>query len=428
MKKENKTYELSLTENYVVDWGIQEALRELAQNAIDENSKGYEMEFDYDEDSEALIIKNNKATLNPNTLLLGNGNKQGDDNSIGKYGEGYKLALIVLLRENKGVHIYNNTQKWVPYFSESSVFEGVNTLHIDILESTQEDLQSVSFVITGITLEEYMEFQELCLYANEELKDSDVLQTHYGEILLNKEFKNQVFVGGLFVATKETFDSLNIGFNFNPKHITMGRDREYIWDYDMYEYGGRSIATIETLPDELYEKLIESPRACGIIYDEINLVYSLSKYAKFLKLFNDKYYHNNGLDKDVIVFGNAEYQYHSQQGVDNIYYDSKNIADLLSLCDNDRRKKYLDLATLYNDVGHKEKCMSRWDNSTLKDIVIRIAKTFDKNLKQEEFWYKFLQDDIPNLLDANEFSSVDYKSIKDKVHDSLRNELKKEGE
>ena len=49
-------YDLSLSRDYVSNWGTQEAIRELLQNAIDSNSNGHEMYIDYNSNKELLTI------------------------------------------------------------------------------------------------------------------------------------------------------------------------------------------------------------------------------------------------------------------------------------------------------------------------------------------------------------------------------------
>ena len=89
-----KVYPLSLTRGYVVSWGLREAVREIIQNALDSDS-----DFGYAIDGDTLTVISRYASLSPQTLLLGSSNKGGDISSIGQFGEGYKLALLVLTRD-----------------------------------------------------------------------------------------------------------------------------------------------------------------------------------------------------------------------------------------------------------------------------------------------------------------------------------------
>lgn len=106
-------YDLSLSRDYVSNWGTQEAIRELLQNAIDSNSNGHEMYIDYNSNKELLTIGNKYTSIGSEELILGNSSKRNDSSQIGCYGEGFKLALLVLLRNGYKVWINNCKKKMV---------------------------------------------------------------------------------------------------------------------------------------------------------------------------------------------------------------------------------------------------------------------------------------------------------------------------
>src|SRR5699024_3102626 len=115
-------YELSLTPDYVPDWGIVEAFRELFQNAVDQSSsEGNEMFWNYNSLDKVFTLGNKSSVLTTTSLLLGSSTKTEDESLIGKYGEGYKIALLVLTRLNKNVTIYNYGARevWRPKFIDS---------------------------------------------------------------------------------------------------------------------------------------------------------------------------------------------------------------------------------------------------------------------------------------------------------------------
>lgn len=97
-----RTFELTLSKDYTKNWGLQEALREIIQNAIDFSNEEENniMSINYDEETSTLSIANN-SILTKKTLLLGYTSKEDNPNSIGCFGEGYKLSLLVLNRLQK---------------------------------------------------------------------------------------------------------------------------------------------------------------------------------------------------------------------------------------------------------------------------------------------------------------------------------------
>ena len=104
-----KKCELTISSSYVPNWTIFNAIRELVQNALDQEfvDANNTMNMQYDEDKCELTISNKNSSLTTNTLLFGSTSKANDENQIGQFGEGYKIATMVLLREGKNITFYN---------------------------------------------------------------------------------------------------------------------------------------------------------------------------------------------------------------------------------------------------------------------------------------------------------------------------------
>ena len=103
-------FELPLTPNCVRDWYFGMAVRELIQNGLDQQSVDAKSLFsvDYDPDTQKLKFTNARSRLKVNTLLLGRSSKSNDEDTVGQFGEGYKIAALVLNRLGKTFTIYNN--------------------------------------------------------------------------------------------------------------------------------------------------------------------------------------------------------------------------------------------------------------------------------------------------------------------------------
>ena len=80
----NKNYEITISPNYVSNWGINEAIREILQNAIDADKNGYKKSIYYSGDT--LYINNEGISLSAKDLILGCSSKSDQDGMIGKYG------------------------------------------------------------------------------------------------------------------------------------------------------------------------------------------------------------------------------------------------------------------------------------------------------------------------------------------------------
>lgn len=142
-----KTIELSLSPKYVSGWGVEEAVREILQNAIDQKADGAEASVSYDRETPSILTDG--ARLKTSTLLLGESGKD-DERYIGKYGEGYKLALLVLTRERKPVKVVTDAETWTPEFRLSETF-GEESLQIDVEETGVPGGEFTEFRIGGIS-------------------------------------------------------------------------------------------------------------------------------------------------------------------------------------------------------------------------------------------------------------------------------------
>lgn len=217
------TYELTLNKAYVAHWGVPEAVRELIQNALDSDSP-FEFAFDKEDDgANTLTLTSANARLTPQTLLLGATSKAEATDKIGSFGEGYKIALLVLTREGRPVSIHNGDRVWTPFFRFSKRFD-------DDLLCISDDAapfknNGLSFLVSGLTDEEVQGIRESCLPMQQQI--GEVHKTSYGDILLQKP--GQLFVGGLFICKTE----LKFGYNMNPDRIKLERDRKTVDNFDL---------------------------------------------------------------------------------------------------------------------------------------------------------------------------------------------------
>lgn len=219
------SYQLTLSPNYVPNWGSGEALRELFQNGIDRMNEDPESKFSvtYDPLQRRLILGNPKTTLSKRTLLLGETTKDGVS-TLGKYGEGYKLALLVLIRLGCRVTIENSHEVWTPKIIKSRVFNA-ELIQIDVTKNKNND-GWLRYIIDGLTPELYSDFQDRCLLFH----TPEVFQTDYGRILLDDKFSGKVYCNSLFICT---VPNLKYGYDMLPKYIQLDRDRRKVEEFNL---------------------------------------------------------------------------------------------------------------------------------------------------------------------------------------------------
>lgn len=225
-------YELSLSPNYCKDWGVTEAIRELFQNAIDNKN---EMFYSYE--GTTFKIGNYSTKLDTSTLLLGNTSKNGKD-TIGQFGEGYKIAMLILTRMNKPMVIYNCQETWTPKIIKSRRYNS-DLLVVDVkkVRGLPNDLV---IEISNISAGEYQNIVDSILH----LQEYNCKKTKDGEILLSK--KGQIFVEGLHVCHNK---DLKYGYNFKSKYLELGRDRDIISSFNIMWETSRIWANLDEAVD-----------------------------------------------------------------------------------------------------------------------------------------------------------------------------------
>ena len=217
-----KTYSLSLNKDYVAHWGLAEAVRELIQNALDSDSP-FVYAFKKTEDTYSLSLRSEFTTLSPKTLLLGSTSKAENKDAIGSFGEGYKIALLVLTRLGRPVSIANGDKSWVPSFKYNGKFEQ------ELLVVTEASLPykhtGLTFEVGGLTVDDCESIRDSCLQMQGNV--GAVKSSYHGDILLERPGK--LYVGGLFICNTD----LDYGYNMHPSTIRLERDRQTVSSYDL---------------------------------------------------------------------------------------------------------------------------------------------------------------------------------------------------
>ena len=223
-------YELSISTDYVPDWTYVEAIREIFQNALDNEIANPEnkMGFNYDEENQRLTISNKTSVLNPESLLLGSSTKRDDKDTIGKHGEGYKIAFMVLLREGKDIKVYNYGAReiWETRLVKAKRYNNrlVPTIFINKQAIWSKVPNSdLTITIDNITSEEYKELVNKNLHLRDNVNYFEIPEN--GRILIDKEEKGNIYVKGLFVCKDK---DIEYGYDFEPKLIELDRDRKLV--------------------------------------------------------------------------------------------------------------------------------------------------------------------------------------------------------
>lgn len=228
-------YELSMTPGYAPDWTVVDAIREIFQNALDQETQvpDNKMSVNYDEETEVLTISNKNSVLEPSSLLLGATTKADDDSTIGQFGEGYKMATLVLMREGLELTIYNygKNEIWQPRFIKSRRYGKQQVLAFET--SRAESFikaykhNKLTFVVKHVDQEMYDKVVRSNLHLDNVYTSID---TEKGQILLDERMKHRLYVNGLYIST---CNDVEYGYNFKPKELKLGRDRKLLDAFDV---------------------------------------------------------------------------------------------------------------------------------------------------------------------------------------------------
>lgn len=350
-----KKYELSLSRNYVSSWGIEEAIRELLQNAKDSNGEDI---IDIDKSSGTITITNKNTSIPSSTLLLGNTSKKDDLDKIGQFGEGYKLALLVLLRDDKEVFIKNGNKNWIPSFEYSDNFE----CEVLCIAETEGNGNDLTFEISGFDSFELDELENEFLGLNGQAYNS--IQTSYGEILTDSDYKGKVFVDGLPVYEDDNFD---YGYNFKPCYVSLDRDRKSINIYELKRLTALSVACcVDNFA--FVDEVIDGKGRDGEYIKDENIEFDdefKEKYAKHLmNRFDIK-------EDDVVI--------------------NKNSSDLIEYVGRKTDKEIKEVPyKIYADILNSQLAYS-------SNVIQEVKKEKDNRDKVDDAWYEYEYSDYKDF-------------------------------
>ena len=240
--------------NYVPQWGAWEVVRELTSNAKDTGKS-----FRVYKENNNLIVEDDGEGLAIRHLLFGETEKPDKNAAIGQFGEGLKLAVLVLTRMDKIVEIQSGN-----LFITNGIKEigGVKTLNFKYREVEKRHG-------TKITVYDW-EFED---YQDQFIKlDDDKILTSndQGDILDDKK----LYIKGVYVKDLPDYE-----FGYNLNNMQINRDRNAVSDYDMRSCIGRLWAKIES--PEGWEYILKAIKNSNVEEKDIDFsLYYFSHEAK----------------------------------------------------------------------------------------------------------------------------------------------------
>lgn len=351
----NKNYEITISPNYVSNWGINEAIREILQNAIDADKNGYKKSIYYSGDT--LYINNEGISLSAKDLILGCSSKSDQNGMIGKYGEGFKLALVVLLRKGMNVYVDNNDKLWSPSFKVSEQF-GTQVLNIE--ESDNGRGEGLTFVISPVDQQLYNSLLNYFPCIDESF--GNVVNCENGQILLDKQFKGKMYVEGLYIQTDDNFQ---YGYNFNSDVVELDRDRKAINYYELRALTAQSIVTAEECNKEIFDAITKS---CVDVRDIEEVIDEASE--SFLEEYREQFYYENNLEENTLVATESVMKQLEQMDIDVPVVKGTEIQSYLIAKANDKLGIIEEAKEAIKNKDEKEEAFDNLKNSTYSKFMI----------------------------------------------------------
>jgi len=346
-------YPISL--QYRSHWNEWCCIRELVQNALDSDKETARI---YKQDGN-LIIEDEGKGMQIKHLLLGISEKQDKENARGQFGEGLKIALIVLKRLGYDVEVISNNLHCkvdvaeiegekclkINYEHNGLTFNGTKIIIHDYKGSTYED----KFVMNG----------------NKTILFHD---NFWGDII---EKRNDEKNGELYVKDIYVCDIKNSEFSYNLNRVQLEESRNVPNEYTVK----RNIANVWASCDNeaLWMKMFKAmERNRYERQAEFNFVYFRENVKEVIKKTFKKLYPNHVVrTSDVLV---KECIWRNKEVVD--WLDVVNHKDLIELLPTDRQ--FLEEYSKGEDIEVNEETLSLKEKKNL-EIARKIAKMVDPN-------------------------------------------------
>lgn len=223
-----------ITAAYVSDWGLREALREIIQNALDAG----DMQIGRHNGDDNHWVISNQGSFDREVLLLGNSIKS--DGAIGKYGEGMKLAMLVLARLSIAHRVITGNTLYMGFFAPESFEQptfNINEIKHDYSERVEFHIH---YDVSSIVHEIY--------------KDIDHGICEQG-----------LYVNGLYVSDLPGF---RYGYNMPNSMVNLDRDRRSVDTAVVKAYAAKLI-----LKEKTYAEIAD------LLFDQVQDVDSLFAFT-----------------------------------------------------------------------------------------------------------------------------------------------------
>lgn len=208
---------------YLKNWGLKQAMREVYQNFIDFGE--YSETITRVQTRSGVVL--NVTLMNkyePETLRflrIGNSDKNDNKNAIGKHGEGLKMAAMIFAREEIYFELTASGMLVLPKFIED---EQIGECFA--FEYKQLGYDTYFYVSFDVDERMFEEFKSGILTED----NHSIIYKHetYGNII--DRSTGQIYVGGIYVCD---VNGLRYAYDFKPSFVHLDRDRAVPSSFDV---------------------------------------------------------------------------------------------------------------------------------------------------------------------------------------------------
>lgn len=228
------TYPIS--RNYVPDWDAVRAAAELVSNALDEDERA---ELTYRDGR--TVISDRGPGMTGRNLVLGETGKTAAE--IGQFGEGAKIALLVLAREHREPVIETGGVWLTAHIEPRNLgWSGEDPVDVLVLRTTTGTRRNGTRASFAFTADEHQDLRRRFLrYDTPRYRRP----TETGRVLPDRP--GHLYIGGVLIALRE---DLRLGYDLHlgtAKHL-LGRDRDVVDGWELSRLIGKTIGAC-TDPD-----------------------------------------------------------------------------------------------------------------------------------------------------------------------------------
>jgi hypothetical protein len=272
-------FQYMVTEEYVRDWRLQHALREILANGVDaEIEIGAPLHVNHNPTKKVLLIKNDRTKLDIRALYFGGTSKAGSDRTIGQYGEGLKLALLVLARNGVSVKVHNDDEDWKATIEPDANGVRVLTIHT---RKVAIPTGAVEVEVSGVDFDLWSEVRDMFLRL---LPPQKTLKTNYGTILFDPDRVGKYYVRGVFISAQP-----RAAFGYDFANLTVGRDRVSFNSADAEQTIADMWSEAVTRADEVARPLFDAMRSDAQDLSGFSWLSRPEISARLVKLFKEEY-------------------------------------------------------------------------------------------------------------------------------------------